>query len=90
MRETEDGFRIAEEDWKLRGMGDPLGLRQSGLPDYRLADLAEHADLINLAHDAAKMAVTTDPDFTGPKAVARRTLLYLFEREQGIRLIRSG
>jgi len=90
MRETEDGFRIAEEDWKLRGMGDPLGLRQSGLPDYRLADLAEHADLINLAHDAAKMAVTTDPDFTGPKADARRTLLYLFEREQGIRLIRSG
>jgi len=90
MRETEDGFRIAEEDWKLRGMGDPLGLRQSGLPDYRLADLAEHADLINLAHDAAKMAVTTDPDFTGPRAEARRILLYLFEREQGIRLIRSG
>lgn len=90
MRETEDGFRIAEEDWKLRGMGDPLGLRQSGLPDYRLADLAAHADLINLAHDAARMAVTTDPDFTGPKADALRILLYLFEREQGIRLIRSG
>lgn len=90
MRETTDGFRIAEEDWRLRGSGDPLGLKQSGLPSYRLVDIEAHADLIALANDAAKLAVRQTPDFSGPDGEALRVLLYLFEQDQGIRLMRSG
>lgn len=90
MKQTDDGFIIAEEDWKLRGAGDPLGVRQSGLPDYRLVDIEAHTDLIPLANDAAKKAIYEDPDFKGPLADARRTLLYLFEQDEGIRLIDSG
>ncbi len=90
MRDTDDGFRIAEEDWRLRGEGDALGLRQSGLPAFRLADLDTHADLIPVANDLARLIVERDPDFTGEAASALRTLLYLFEQDQGIRLLRSG
>lgn len=90
MRETTDGFKIAEEDWRLRGSGDPLGLKQSGLPAYRLVDIEAHADLIALANDAARMAVTRDPDFKDEQAEALRVLLYLFEQDQGVRLMRSG
>ncbi|MEE2566630.1 ATP-dependent DNA helicase RecG [Hyphobacterium marinum] len=90
MRETNDGFRIAEEDWRLRGSGDPLGLKQSGLPAYKLVDVEAHADLIALANDAAKLAVGQNPDFTGESGEALRVLLYLFEQDQGIRLMRSG
>lgn len=90
MKQTDDGFLIAEEDWKLRGAGDPLGVRQSGLPDYRLVDIEAHLDLIPLANEAAKKAVYEDPDFTGEYAEARRILLYLFEQDDGIRLIESG
>ncbi|WP_394694597.1 ATP-dependent DNA helicase RecG [Hyphobacterium sp.] len=90
MKQTDDGFLIAEEDWKLRGAGDPLGVRQSGLPDYRLVDIEAHLDLIPLANEAAKKAVYEDPDFKGEYAEARRILLYLFEQDDGIRLIESG
>ncbi|WP_421788736.1 ATP-dependent DNA helicase RecG [Hyphobacterium sp.] len=90
MKRSDDGFEIAEEDWKLRGAGDPLGVRQSGLPDYRLVDIDTHTGLITLAHDAAKKAIYEDPDFTGERAEARRILLYLFEQDEGIRLIESG
>ena len=90
MKQTDDGFLIAEEDWKLRGAGDPLGVRQSGLPDYRLVDIEAHLDLIPLANEAAKKAVYEDPDFSGEYADARRVLLYLFEQDEGIRLIESG
>ena len=90
MKQTDDGFLIAEEDWKLRGAGDPLGLRQSGLPEYRLVDIEAHLDLIPLANEAAKKAVYEDPDFAGEYAEARRILLYLFEQDDGIRLIESG
>jgi len=90
MKQTDDGFVIAEEDWKLRGAGDPLGVRQSGLPDYRLVDIEAHLDLLPLANEAAKKAVYEDPDFKGKYAGARRTLLYLFEQDEGIRLIESG
>ncbi|GJL98195.1 MAG: ATP-dependent DNA helicase RecG [Hyphobacterium sp.] len=90
MKQTDDGFLIAEEDWKLRGAGDPLGVRQSGLPDYRLVDIESHTNLIPLANDAARKAIYEDPDFNGSLADARRTLLYLFEQDEGIRLIDSG
>lgn len=90
MRETEDGFRIAEEDLKLRGGGELLGTRQSGLPGFRLARLELHADLMEAARDDAKLVLTRDPDLTGPRGAALRTLLYLFERDEGVRLLRAG
>jgi ATP-dependent DNA helicase RecG len=90
MRETEDGFRIAEEDLRLRGGGEVLGTRQSGLPDFRLADLAAHADLMEAARDDARMIVERDPELRGPRGEALRTLLYLFERDAAIRYVRSG
>jgi ATP-dependent DNA helicase RecG len=90
MRRTDDGFVIAEEDWKLRGSGDPLGLKQSGLPDYRIADLAAHADLLEMASDAASYEVAKDAMFEGARGEALRVLLYLFERDEGVRLMRGG
>lgn len=90
MRETDDGFRIAEEDWRLRGAGDPLGLRQSGLPDFRLADLEAHGELIAEANDQARLLVHQDPELTGDRGEALRVLLYLFEQDQGVRMLRSG
>ena len=90
MKRTDDGFVIAEEDWKLRGSGDPLGLRQSGLPDYRLADLAVHAGLLELAGEAARYELARPGFLEGPRGEALRTLLYLFERDEGVRLMRGG
>ena len=90
LRETEDGFRIAEEDLKLRGEGEVLGLRQSGAPGFKLADLAVHGDLLPLARDAAQRLVDADPELAGPHGPAVRTLLHLFEREEAIRLIEAG
>jgi ATP-dependent DNA helicase RecG len=90
MRETDDGFAIAEEDWRLRGAGDPLGLRQSGLPAFKLVDIEAHGDLIAMANDAARLCVNRDPELTGDKADALRTLLYLFEQDRGVRLLKSG
>ena len=90
LRETEDGFRIAEEDLKLRGEGEVLGTRQSGSPGFRLADLAVHGDLLPLARDAAQALVAADPDLTGPLGGAVRVLLHLFEREEAIKLIEAG
>ena len=90
LRETEDGFRIAEEDLRLRGEGEVLGLRQSGAPGFKLADLAVHGDLLPLARDAAQKLVDADPELAGPHGTAVRTLLHLFEREEAIRLIEAG
>jgi len=90
LRETEDGFRIAEEDLRLRGGGELLGTRQSGLPDFRLADLAAHAELLPAARDDARLIVEKDPTLSGPRGEALRTLLYLFERDAAIRYLRSG
>jgi ATP-dependent DNA helicase RecG len=90
LRETEDGFRIAEEDLRLRGGGEILGARQSGLPDFRLAVLPPHAELLALAHDDARLALAMDAKLEGPRGTALRTLLYLFERDEGVRLLRSG
>ena len=90
MRETDDGFRIAEEDLKLRGGGELLGTRQSGLPGFRLARLDLHADLMEVARDDAKLVLTRDPDLASPRGEALRALLYLFERDDGVRLLRAG
>jgi ATP-dependent DNA helicase RecG len=90
MRETDDGFRIAEEDLKLRGAGEVLGTRQSGMPEFRLADLSRHADLLALAQDDARLIVERDPDLTSLRGKALRVLLYLFERDAAVRYLRSG
>ena len=90
MRESEDGFRIAEEDLKLRGGGELLGTRQSGMPGFRLARLDIHADLMEVARDDARLMLARDPDLTGDRAEALRVLLYLFERDDGVRLLRAG
>ena len=90
LRETEDGFRIAEEDLRLRGEGEVLGTRQSGLPGFRLARLDADADLLGAARDDARLVIDRDPDLTGERGQALRTLLYLFERDAAVRLLRAG
>ncbi|MEQ1929325.1 MAG: ATP-dependent DNA helicase RecG [Parvularculaceae bacterium] len=90
LRETEDGFRIAEEDLRLRGPGDALGAAQSGFPEFRLADALAHADLLLAARDDAKMIVEKNAALSGDRGEALRVLLYLFSRDDAVRLIRSG
>ena len=90
MRSTEDGFVIAEEDLKLRGGGEVLGTRQSGLPAFRVAQLPEDEALLQAARDEAQLVLTRDPDLNGPRADALKLLLYLFERDDAIKLMRAG
>ena len=90
MRETEDGFVIAEEDLRLRGAGEMLGTRQSGVPEFRLADLAVHGELLAAARDDTGLILANDANLTSPRGDALRTLLYLFERDEAIRLLSAG
>jgi ATP-dependent DNA helicase RecG len=90
LRETDDGFRIAEEDLRLRGAGEVLGTRQSGLPQLRLADLAAHAELIAIAHDDARLVLDRDPHLETARGQALRTLLYLFRRDEAVHYLRAG
>jgi ATP-dependent DNA helicase RecG len=90
IRETTDGFRIAEEDLKLRGEGDVLGVRQSGLPGYRIARSDVHAQLITHARDEALRIMKDNSKLTGGRGEALRCLLYLFERDEAIPLIGAG
>jgi ATP-dependent DNA helicase RecG len=90
MRETEDGFRIAEDDLKLRGEGDLLGTRQSGSPGFRIARLETHGALLPAARDDAMLVLARDPTLEGGRGSALRTLLYLFERDEAVRLLRAG
>src|SRR5438034_975936 len=90
MRETEDGFRIAEEDLRLRGEGDVLGTRQSGMPGFRIARIESHGKLIGAARDDASLLLARDPNLASERGQALRHLLYLFERDEAIRLIRAG
>jgi ATP-dependent DNA helicase RecG len=90
MRQTEDGFRIAEEDLKLRGAGEVLGTRQSGMPTFRLADLAAHDGLLTVARADARRFLDQDPTLSSSRGESLRVLLYLFEREAAVRYLRSG
>ncbi len=90
IRETDDGFLIAEEDLRLRGAGEVLGTRQSGLPEFRTADLAAHADLLVTARDDAKLILDRDPKLASERGKALLTLLYLFERDAAIQYLQSG
>jgi ATP-dependent DNA helicase RecG len=90
LRDTEDGFRIAEMDLKLRGEGEVLGTRQSGAPGFRIARLDVHAHLLAAARDDAELILRNDPDLKSARGRALRVLLYLFERDEAVRLLRSG
>ena len=90
MRETEDGFRIAEEDLRLRGAGDLLGTAQSGLPRFRIATLDSDAALMSLARDDARLVMARDPELASDRGKALRTLLYLMERDASVRLLKAG
>lgn len=90
MRETEDGFRISEEDLRLRGEGDVLGTRQSGSPGFRIARLERHGNLLRMARQDAELILNRDPDLVSPRGAALRMLLYLFERDDAVKLFRAG
>jgi len=90
LRDSDDGFAIAEADLRLRGAGELLGTRQSGLPVFRMADLSLHSDLLEIARMDAQRILNTDPDLISERGKALRTLLYLFEKDAVVATLRSG
>ena len=90
MRETEDGFRISEEDLAIRGAGDVIGTAQSGLPQFRVADLERQLGLMAMAQSDARKLLHDDPTLTSPRGQAARVLLWLMEQDKSIRLISVG
>ncbi|RZA21665.1 MAG: DEAD/DEAH box helicase, partial [Proteobacteria bacterium] len=90
IRETQDGFRIAEEDLELRGGGELLGTRQSGDTPFRIASLEQIQRLLPIAHDDARLLVERDGGLASERGQAARQLLYLFERDWGVQLLRGG
>ncbi|HEX9647636.1 MAG TPA: helicase-related protein, partial [Alphaproteobacteria bacterium] len=90
LRQTDDGFVIAEEDLRLRGAGELLGTRQSGVPEFRLADLGAHAGLLGAARDDARLIVARDPGLETARGQSLKVLLYLFERDLAVTFLRSG
>ena len=90
IREHTDGFLIAEEDLRLRGGGEILGTRQSGMPDFLFADPWEHRQLITTARDDVKLILDKDPDLATPRGAALRILLYLMGQDSGVKLLEGG
>jgi ATP-dependent DNA helicase RecG len=90
MCETDDGFLIAEKDLELRGGGEVLGARQSGMPEFRVADVPGFQDLLAAARDDAQMVMNSDPNLSSPRSRALRFALYLFECDEAVRLFRAG
>ncbi len=90
MRDTEDGFIIAEKDLELRGSGDLLGTKQSGVTDFKIANISAHGDLLAAARDDARLILSKDPNLESERGKALKTLLYLFERDQAIKYFRGG
>lgn len=90
LRDTEDGFRIADEDFRIRGGGDVLGTRQAGLPGWRLADPAQDEGLLHMASRDAEVLVDRDPRLESPRGEAVRVLLHLFEQREAFRTLRAG
>ena len=90
MKQTEDGFLIAEEDLKLRGGGEVLGTRQSGFSSFKVADLSVHGDLLLTASKDAALILNQDKNLSTPRGAALRTLMYLFERDEAIKTYLAG
>ena len=90
IRRTEDGFEIADLDLKLRGAGELLGIRQSGLPEFKLADLTVHSNLMEIARKDASLILAKDRQLKSKRGKLLRVLLYLFEKENAIKLLKSG
>jgi ATP-dependent DNA helicase RecG len=90
IRDSDDGFFIAEEDLRLRGAGELLGTRQSGLPEFRVADIEAHGDLLRFAREDAIAILRDDPELMSERGKALRVLLYLFERDSAVKLLASG
>ncbi|MDR3525861.1 MAG: ATP-dependent DNA helicase RecG [Rhizomicrobium sp.] len=90
LRDTDDGFVIAEEDLRLRGPGELLGTRQSGQLEFRLADISVHGELLAAARDDAGLILSRDPDLKSDRGVALRVLLYLFGRDEAVKYLRTG
>lgn len=90
LRENNDGFRIAEEDYKLRGAGDILGTRQSGMPAFHFADMQHHFTELKTAHDDVKLILHRDPRLSTERGKALRCLLYLFNHDANIKLLEAG
>ncbi|KAB2912283.1 MAG: ATP-dependent DNA helicase RecG [Hyphomicrobiaceae bacterium] len=90
MEKTEDGFAIAEKDLELRGGGEVLGARQSGMPEFRVAEVPAFAELLGAARDDARLVLSQDPHLASPRGRALRLLLYLFECDEAVRLFRAA
>jgi ATP-dependent DNA helicase RecG len=90
MKNTEDGFLIAEKDLELRGGGEVMGARQSGAPEYRVAEVPGFADLVEAARQDATMILAKDPSLSTERGLALRQLLYLFECDEAVRLFRAA
>jgi ATP-dependent DNA helicase RecG len=90
LRDTEDGFVIADADFRLRGGGDVLGTRQAGLPGFRLADPIAHEGLLHMASRDAALLMEKDPTLSGPRGQAVRILLRVFEQREAMRTLLAG
>ena len=90
LRDTQDGFEIADADFRLRGHGDVTGTKQSGQPGYRLAAIAGQDALREVAHKDATMLLDRDPHLTSPRGLAADTLLRLFDKEDSVRRLHAG